>query len=120
MKNGMNIVRITEGGRTMPISVRTNLALHNIDLFNIFLEGEELNTAIAGEYEHIDDRFYTSKYICYAYSAADSEKIMFLTIKFGSIEAAYINYKHNWSKREITRVLKERKNEHINKRQCSI
>lgn len=88
--------------------VNTAIRAHNAELFKTFLKKNGISVSI-GLYEHVDDRFYFGKFICYTYSEADAPALSYLILKYGTIEDAYDYYKSNWSREELARIEKGKK-----------
>jgi hypothetical protein len=76
-------------------SIRTPLSKNETELFRTFLDSIGLRDIIIGDYERIDENWYTSRRICYAYSKKSDEVVAILThisLKYGSIQQAYDAY----------------------------
>ena len=79
-------------------SVRTSIQATDAKLFKLFLESNDLQYAIVGDYFEEMDRFNRYKgrrYLCYAYSDIDTKAVAnmtFIKLKYGSVEQAYAEY----------------------------
>ena len=76
-------------------SIRTPLHKNAADAFRPFLDSIGLQEVMIGNYEDINDKWYKSDCICYAYSEKSDEVVAILThisLKYGSLHAAFSNY----------------------------
>jgi hypothetical protein len=73
-------------------SVRTDILYYHLEKFKLFLSENNLSDLLLGGYENRDPSWYTQKFICYAYSAANveiCETLSFLLLKHGTLDAAF-------------------------------
>jgi hypothetical protein len=79
-------------------SIRTSIPLSDKNLFKSFLEYNDMQYVIIGDFTEAIDRYNRYKdrrYICYAYSDINTEAIAnltFIKLKYGSVEQAYKEY----------------------------
>lgn len=81
-------------------TVRTSISASNKKLFRTFLDYSEMEYVAIGDYVPPIGRYADSntRYICYAYSDADTKAVAnmtFIKLKYGSVEQAYQEYIHN-------------------------
>lgn len=75
-------------------SIRTQIGYHTHHIFKDFCADNNLHGLHVGQYRPVE-YYYTEGYICYAYSDSDTpivETLTFLTLKHGSIDAAFRQY----------------------------
>lgn len=73
-------------------SIRTKIPRGSTAEFKVFLLDVGLEELIVGDYDDIDDIWYKTKRICYAYSDSSTKAVAnmtYIVLKYGSVEKAF-------------------------------
>ncbi len=75
---------------------RTELSVLDTSLLRIFLDANDMDNVAIGAYDEHVNVYQTNHKICYAYSDKDETivaNMTYISIKYGSIEKAFVDYK---------------------------
>lgn len=85
-------------------SIKTQISVIDTARFKLFLAANHMCDVIVGDYaqRHPARPYQLDNLICYAYSDSSEsvETLMYLTIKYGSLEAAYVHFRSVISQRD--------------------
>lgn len=76
-------------------TIRTPLPKSVSSDFRLFLDSIGLQEVMIGDYNNINEQWYSQKCICYAYSLKTDETVAILThitLKYGNIQTAFNEY----------------------------
>lgn len=79
----------------MPSSIRTEIGVHSISLFRIFLDANDMDNVKIGTWQDRINSYQVDTKICYLYDKKDeaaANSLVYISVKYGSLEAAFKHY----------------------------